>query len=499
MAAIVGTSIGTLRGIEADGLSIFKGVPFAQPPVGDLRWRAPQPVQPWQGERDATEIGASAMQRRLPGAVGDLIGIPSQTIDEDCLYLNVWTPSVDGGLQGSRPVMVWIHGGGNTVGSGTQPRINGEHLARRGDVVIVTLNYRLGAFGFLYMPEIGASGNEALLDQVAGLRWVRDEIANFGGDPNNVTVFGQSAGGFDIVQLMAMPAAAGCFDKVIPMSGSLLPQIPADESAAAAARFRERFAVDDSAALRDIPAESILGLQQELSDVRWGPVLDGDVIMEDAAAPIARGDHTRGIPLLIGNCRDEWNLFTSTSEAYANFDGDRLLNETRAQFGERTEQGLAVYREARTARGESVESFAIHNAIGTDAMFRWPAIRTAELHAAHTRQTWAYLFNYPSPALAGRLGSCHSLDIPFIWGTTPVDNMAEFCGSGPDVDALSERMMAIYLAFANNGDPNTADLPDWPAYDAATRSTMHLDRECHVERAPGDPERGFWASLVDDH
>lgn len=245
--------------------------------------------------------------------------------------------------------MVWIHGGGNTVGSGTQPRINGEHLARRGDVVVVTLNYRLGAFGFLHMPEIGATGNETLLDQVAGLRWVRDEIANFGGDPNNVTVFGQSAGGFDIVQLMAMPAAAGCFDKVIPMSGSLLSQIPADESAAVAARYREHFAVDDSAALRDVPAESILELQQELSDLRWGPVLDGDLIKEDAAGPIGRGDHTQGMPLLIGNCRDEWNLFTATNEAYASFDDARLLDETRAKFGERSEEGLAVYREPRAA------------------------------------------------------------------------------------------------------------------------------------------------------
>ena len=189
MAVKVTTGCGHLRGSKINGILTFKGIPFAKPPVGELRWRAPEPIEPWPGVRVASAFGPSSMQAGFPGGNQDLIGIPSETTDEDCLYLNVWTPA----LAGSRPVMVWIHGGANLVGSGSQPRINGEYLAGEGDVVLVTLNYRLGALGFLYSPELGATGNEALLDQIAGLRWVRREIANFGGDPGNVTVFGQSA------------------------------------------------------------------------------------------------------------------------------------------------------------------------------------------------------------------------------------------------------------------------------------------------------------------
>ena len=200
--SVIETSYGCVRGANEGSVHVFRGIPFAKPPVGDLRWRAPVPPDPWAGTRDALEFGPCAVQSTIPGDVGELIGIATHEVSEDCLYLNVWTPKPD---DARRPVMVWIHGGGNTLGAGSQPRVNGEHLARVGDVVVVTLNYRLGALGFLYAPELGATGNEALLDQVAALRWVRSEIGAFGGDPDNVTVFGQSAGGFDIAQLMAMP------------------------------------------------------------------------------------------------------------------------------------------------------------------------------------------------------------------------------------------------------------------------------------------------------
>src|SRR5262245_21389924 len=187
----VATTLGTLVGSESSGILSFRGIPFAAPPVGERRWRAPEPPERWSGERDATRFASSAWQASI-GSMGDLIGIAAGPMSEDCLALNVWTPGCD---DRRRPVLVWIHGGGNLVGSGSQPRIHGDRLARAGDVVVVTLNYRLGAFGFLHCPELGASGNEALLDQVAALRWVRREIAAFGGDPRNVTVFGQSAGG----------------------------------------------------------------------------------------------------------------------------------------------------------------------------------------------------------------------------------------------------------------------------------------------------------------
>ena len=178
--SVVETSYGRLRGAQTDGVVVFKGIPFAKPPVGDLRWRAPEAPEAWPGIREARAFGPCAIQSAIPGDVGELIGIATGETSEDCLYLNVWTPGLD---DAKRPVLVWIHGGGNTVGAGSQPRVNGEHLARIGDVVVVTVNYRLGALGFLHAPALGATGNEALLDQVAALRWVRAEVATFGGDP----------------------------------------------------------------------------------------------------------------------------------------------------------------------------------------------------------------------------------------------------------------------------------------------------------------------------
>ena len=490
MSTAVTTTAGGLRGDEVDGIRRFRGIPFAQPPQGELRWQAPRPVEAWPGVLDASAFAASAPQRPLAGGIGDLIGIPSQTESEDCLYLNVWTPGLD---DARRPVLVWIHGGGNVVGSGTQPRIDGQHLARRGDVVVVTLNYRLGSLGFLHAPELGACGNEGLLDQLAALRWVRREIAAFGGDPRNLTVFGQSAGGFDIAQLMGWPGAAGAFDKAVPMSGSLTPQVSRAQAAKVAARFAERFGGFD--ALRKAPFAELLAFQEELvaQRVRFGPVLDGQVITDDAALGVAAGTHTRGMPLMIGNTRDEFTLFTVTNPALSDLDDAGLLRLAKPVLAERAEAIVDGYRVAREARGAGTAPLEVWNAIMTDSMFRMPAIRTAELHTAHTPATWMYLFDYESPALEGRLGSCHSIDIPFIWGTTQVENMRSFCGSGAAVDALSERMMETWLAFARTGDPNSAALPDWPAYDASRRATMRLGEKCRVEDAPFDDERALWA------
>ena len=501
MPTQVSTSLGKLQGAEDGGCAVFRGVPFAQPPVGALRWRAPEPIQPWDGVRDATAFSASAMQRQLPGDVGDLIGIPAQTQSEDCLYLNVWTPACD---DRRRPVMVWIHGGGNTVGSGTQPRIDGRRLALSGDVVVVTLNYRLGVFGWLHAPILGATGNEGLLDQTAALFWVRREIAAFGGDPNNVTVFGQSAGGFDIAHLMAMPAATGAFDKAIPMSGSLIPTITKVEARAVVERFLLRFgAWDDPERMRAVGADDLLDYQVELSGggfggARFGPTADGYALGLDAEARIGAGIQTRGMPLLIGHTRDEFNLFTAAREGAERMSDNDLLAAASAPFGGmRAAEGIDRYRRAREARGEPADNLSLWNAIMTDSMFRIPAVRAAEAQRRHTESVWSYRFDYPSPAYDGRLGSCHSLDIPFIWGTYEAENMRRFCGAAtPQLESLSETMMQTWLAFANTGDPNNEHLPAWPAYDTADRAVMTLNHQCEVINAPGDEERDFWASLA---
>ena len=368
--------------------------------------------------------------------------------------------------------------------------------------MVVTLNYRLGALGFLHAPELGASGNEALLDQVSALRWVRREIAHFGGDTANITVFGQSAGGFDIAQLLAMPVAAGCFDKAVPMSGSLVPQVSKKRAAETTARFAERFGGLHK--LRGVPAEELLEFQLELTQgelagaVRFGPVRDGDVIRDDAAVPIGAGTYTAGMPLMIGNTRDESALFILGNAELSDLDEAGLLKRAQRLFGELSDNAIEVYRNARAARGQSTAPLDILVAMLTDQTFRIPATRTAELHASHTPRTWMYLFDYESPAGEGRLGSCHSLDIPFIWGTHAAGNMKRFCGEGAVVRELSERMMDTYLSFARTGDPENESLPAWPRYDARERATMHLGEKCYVERAPLEEERQLWASLPAD-
>ena len=484
---VVETSLGRLRGVESDGVRVFKGIPFARPPLGDLRWRAPLPPTPWSGVRDAVEFGPCAVQSVIPGDIGELIGIATHGTSEDCLYLNVWTPGLDAA---KRPVLVWIHGGGNTVGAGSQPRINGEHLARVGDVVVVTVNYRLGALGFLHAPELGARGNEALLDQAAALHWVRREIEAFGGDAGNVTVFGQSAGGFDIVQLMAMAAAEGCFDKAVPMSGSLTKAQNAEAAHATAAKLAADFGGFDR--LRGASTDDILKWQLEHRDSRWAPTVDGEVIREDAAHVLASGRSTRDMPLMIGHTRDESTLFTWFNPRLANLSRERLIELAEDVFPARASEAVACYEQERGECGLPATPFDVWAAMSTDRMFRLPAIRTAECHLAHTPKVWMYRFDYPSPAHDGRLGACHSLDIPFVWGTYALPAMRRFCGGEDAVARLSARVMARYLAFACSGDPNVEGDEHWPVYDQAARRTMVLDVETRVAEAPLDATRALW-------
>ena len=493
---VVETSYGRLRGATADGICVFKGIPFAAPPLGDLRWRPPQPPASWAGVRDALAFGPCAMQSRVPGDVGELIGIATHETSEDCLYLNVWTPAADAG---KRPVMVWIHGGGNTLGAGSQPRVNGEHLARRGDVVVVTVNYRLGAFGFLHAPELGASGNEALLDQAAALRWVRQEIGAFGGDADNVTLFGQSAGGFDIVQLMAMPSAgavthhhAGLFHKAVPMSGSLTQPTPASAAHEKATALAGTFGGFDK--LRSAAAEAILAEQAKLG--RWGPTQDGEIIAADPAEVLQSGRFTAGMPLLIGHTRDESTLFTIFDKRLANMDRARLIEQAADIFGKYAEDAVNCYEENHAGHGLSRQPLAIWSAMATDRMFRMPAIRTAMRHFAHTRDIWMYRFDYESPAHDGRLGACHSLDIPFVWGTHELPDMQRFCGTDDAVPRLSEKMMASWLAFARHGDPNIEALPHWPRYGDG-RATMLFSEDPWMCFDPLENVREFWRAWYD--
>lgn len=474
---------GALEGRTDNGVSRFLGIPYAAAPVGPLRWRAPQPLEPWSGTRDASTFGPSAPQAEV-GGLQRLIGISGGPTSEDCLFINVWTPAAD---DARRPVLFWIHGGANTLGSGAQPRINGEHLARRGDVVVVTFNYRLGALGFLHAPELGATGNEALLDQVAALRWVQSNIASFGGDPGNVTAFGQSAGGFDLVALMAMESAKGLFHKAGPMSGSLgMSRSPVDAAKAAAALADHFGGVDK---LRDVSAESILEWQHS-APFGYGAVQDGDIIAAPIADAIGDGRYTQGMPLLIGTCEHESALWSAMGSGASGLDAASLPDRLGKMGVGDVDGVLAAYTK------EGREPVDVLTAVMTDRTFRLPAIRTAELHGQHTPNVWAYLFDYRSPAMDGRLGSVHSLDIPFAFGTLTAEGMDEFCGSGRAVETLSGQIMDMWIGFARDGTPAHDGLPDWPCYGDA-RETMRLGLAPRLDPDPLSAQRAVWGSSSD--
>jgi len=515
MGMIVETSKGKLEGTEKGDVCVFRGIPFARPPVGELRFRAPRPLDSWSGVRDTTSVGPRAMQ--VPNrAFEALFGRPPKQppIDEDCLNLNVWTPGLEGG---PRPVMVWIHGGGFTIGAGSEPLYNGGLLASRGDVVVVTINYRLGAFGFLYMPDFAdregkPCTNFGMLDQVAALEWVRDEIAAFGGDPGNVTLFGESAGAMSIGALMASPRASGLFRRAILQSGAAHNALSIDQAQANTAAFAEALGLEEltAARLRIIPAEDILRAQSsmEASDrestregqamgLRFQPVIDGYFLREKPIDAIRAG-LSKDVSLLIGTTAEEWKLFAAMWPALAKISEDEAARRIGWLISSDGDAGrgramLQAYRDARKARGEMTERFELFVAVQTDYMFRIPADRLAESQATHLPQVFAYRFDWRSPIADGALGACHALDLPFVFGTHRL--VPAFVGEGPDADALATTVSDAWVAFARTGNPST-DALHWPAFDAESRKTMILDRECRVEERPREAERRCWDGII---
>jgi len=496
--AHVETTAGTIEGIDEGGLRVFRGIPYARPPVGELRLRAPQPAEPWAGVRAAQAYGLWAPQNPPASTLsGDLPGEQG----EDCLTLNVWTP----GLDGARPVLVWIHGGGFVGGSGASALYNGDRLAARGDVVVVTINYRLGILGFLSHPGLadpdagGATGNWGLLDQVAALAWVRDNIAAFGGDPDRVTIFGESAGGMSVADLLAVPAARGLFRRAIVQSGppNAVPAARAEETAA---KLLAELGVAVTR-LRDLPVPALLQAQAALIASRRGgplpltPVVDGSVLPMHPQKAIAEGA-AADVALLIGTNRDEFKMFIVADPKGRDPDEEVLRRRIERSFGEgfppadeqlRPDEAIARYRAIRDQRGDATDPRELWSAIESDRMFRIGSIRAAEAHAVHQPQTYSYLFRWESPAMHGALGACHALEIPFVFGTLSSPGIDQFAGTGQAAEDLSELMMDAWLAFARTGDPG------WPAYDAARRATMVFGAGSRVEDAPLDEERAVWA------
>jgi para-nitrobenzyl esterase len=495
---IVETASGRVEGLVDVELSVFRGVPFARPPTGRLRFARPEPSESWSGVRLATRFGPAS-----PQPAGPLSGLPGFAVDatsEDCLSLNVWTPALDGG---ARPVMVWIPGGGFTSGSGSQAIYDGSQLARRGDVVVVTINYRLGALGFLSLAGLDADlvscANAGLADQVAALGWVHDNIAAFGGDPSRVTIFGESAGAMSVACLLGMPAASGLFCRAIAQSGAAANVMSTEEAATLTRRLLSHLDLrpEQTSSLRHVPLERLLAAQQrcttEYRDARRGlafrPTIDGDMLPRPPAAAVADG-FAADVPLLIGTNADEWRLFGIADPGSFELDDAGLLERLDKTLDVDAATVLDAYRRSRSGASPSDLWFAIE----TDRNFRIPAMQLAQAQSRHQPNVFAYLFTWRSPIEP--LRSCHDIDIPFVFGTLDKPGMPAFAGSSSEAHQLGMQVQDAWLAFAKTGDPSHTSAGEWPPYEPQRRHTKLLDHPCQTVSAPFEHERLVWEPIT---
>lgn len=499
-APVVATTAGRVRGSADAGTSVFRGVPYAAPPVGERRFAPPVPPPSWEGERDATRFGPAAIQ--APSSLEQMMGGAVTDTSEDCLTLNVWAPVGAAEL----PVMVWVHGGAFVTGTGSMVWYDGTRLSARG-AVVVTLNYRLGALGFLHLDGIfegcEGTGNLGLADQVAALRWVQHNIAAFGGDPGNVTVFGESAGAMSIATLLATPSASGLFHRAIMESGAANFVAGAEAADATARKYLAEVGVDPGdglAALRQVPAAELLAAQERVSaslsfddGLAFTPVIDGAVVPERPAEAIAAGC-AAAVDVIIGTTTEELKMFLLLEPELAAMDEAALLIRTDETFVPRGHQpgaALATYRR-RLPEGSAQD---LLSAVATDHTFRVPAIELAQDQVAHNPHTYMYLFAHRSPAFGGMLGACHALEIPFVWDNLARPGAAMFAGEPTsELEALAEAMADAWVAFARTGAPSADELPDWPAYDTDRRATLWFEPDANrVVDDPWGDERRLWA------
>jgi para-nitrobenzyl esterase len=424
---------------------------------------------------------------------------------EDCLSLNVWTPGLDGAR---RPVLVWIHGGGFMVGSGSTPVYDGHDLARRGDLVIVTLNYRLGALGYVHLGqlfdgEFAESSNLGLRDQIAALDWIHENIDGFGGDPDNVTVFGQSAGAMSIGALLGAPRARRLFHRAICQSGAADHVLEPEAARRTASHFVEALGGPPPSceALGRIPLNRILQAQRvamsSLSDWQqmmvFLPVVDGHVIPEQPIEAIRRGAAAR-IPLLVGTTLDEWKLFRLIDQGVRGLRETELLERFEGALGRcpgapAPDAAIREFRAAMASRGTDTRASDVWAAFQSSREMHYPATRLAEAQAAGGGRAHAYLFTWRTPAMRRALGACHGLDIPFVFGSTQHPLARPLTGLTGSAVRLSRKMQHAWIRFAREGRPGHERLPAWPGYDAKRRETMVLGRKCTLDSAPLEAER----------
>jgi len=491
----VDTTYGPVEGVGESGVFAFRGIPYAAPPVAARRFRPPEPPESWSDARPATTFGPQAPQNL--SALFAVFGIETPAPDEDCLTLNVWTPDPSGP---PKPVMVWIHGGAFIQGSAGMAMFEGGTFARDG-VVLVSMNYRLGALGFLHLAGIDAAGagscsNLGMLDQLAALEWVRDNIERFGGDPGDVTIFGESAGAASVAVHLTSPAAKGLFHRAVLQSGALQTYCTAEHATDIARRVLTECGIDptlplDLAQLNALPVGTLLAAQKAVGEVNaeeatlnFSPVFDGVVLPHDPMAAVVGGS-VADVPLLMGTTRDELTLSLLSNPELAVSTREAIVAKFEDLFGDRAGEIIATYESNRPGAPPN----DIYCAVVTDRYCRLPAARLAEAQLRAGGRVHMFEFAWPTPAFGGMLKACHGLDVPFVFDHLD-EAMGKLLTGGDAPQTLADAMHSAWVAFAKTGDPG------WPTYDSTTRTTMVFDDPCEVVDDLRGSERRLWDAVI---